>query len=37
MQEAYSRVDEITAEARKQEEEEQKSSAKETEEMLKFL
>lgn len=37
MQEAYSRADEISAEVKKQEEEEQKTSAKETEEMLRFL
>jgi hypothetical protein len=37
MQEAYNRADAISAEVRKQEEEEQKSSAKETEEMLQML
>jgi hypothetical protein len=37
LQEAYSRADEISAEVREKEQEEQKISAKETEEMLKFL
>ena len=37
MQEAYSRADEISAEVKKQEEEEQKKTEWETEEMLKFL
>jgi hypothetical protein len=37
MQEAYNRADEISAEVKKQEEEEQKKIEWETEEMLKFL
>jgi hypothetical protein len=37
MQEAYNRADEISAEVKKQEEEEQKKTEWETEEMLKFL
>lgn len=37
LQEAYRRADEISEEVKRQEEEEQKTSAKETEEMLKFL